>query len=157
MNSLCCPFFSILVTQSRSQTCDLLKLFCVFFLLTDSPVLTSRVAVTVHVLDINEFPPELSNPYETFVCENSKIGQVRLHKKCTRHALVVRNTTIFFPAIKGVVDNHRCCSSCPQRCYGFNVDCRKTRWRGAELNLRGVDLHERRQRATVYTRAGINS
>ncbi|KAF3836433.1 hypothetical protein F7725_028991 [Dissostichus mawsoni] len=42
----------------------------------NSPVLTSRVAVTVHVLDINEFPPELASPYETFVCENSKAGQV---------------------------------------------------------------------------------
>lgn len=42
----------------------------------DSPVLTSRVAVTVHVLDINEFPPEQSSPYETFVCENAKVGQV---------------------------------------------------------------------------------
>lgn len=45
----------------------------------DSPVLTSRVAVTVHVLDINEFPPELASPYETFVCENAKAGQVRPH------------------------------------------------------------------------------
>uniref|UniRef100_A0A8C4NXU5 Cadherin-12 n=1 Tax=Dicentrarchus labrax TaxID=13489 RepID=A0A8C4NXU5_DICLA len=43
----------------------------------NSPVLTSRVAVTVHVLDINEFPPELASPYETFVCENAKVGQVR--------------------------------------------------------------------------------
>uniref|UniRef100_A0A672FLB3 Cadherin-12 n=1 Tax=Salarias fasciatus TaxID=181472 RepID=A0A672FLB3_SALFA len=42
----------------------------------NSPVLTSRVAVTVHVLDINEFPPELASPYETFVCEHSKVGQV---------------------------------------------------------------------------------
>ncbi|MEQ2200339.1 Cadherin-12, partial [Xenoophorus captivus] len=42
----------------------------------NSPVLTSRVAVTVHVLDINEFPPELASPYETFVCENAKVGQV---------------------------------------------------------------------------------
>uniref|UniRef100_UPI0037E79917 cadherin-12-like isoform X3 n=1 Tax=Semicossyphus pulcher TaxID=241346 RepID=UPI0037E79917 len=41
-----------------------------------NPVLTSRVAVTVHVLDINEFPPELASPYETFVCENAKAGQV---------------------------------------------------------------------------------
>uniref|UniRef100_A0A3B4ZYY2 Cadherin 12 n=1 Tax=Stegastes partitus TaxID=144197 RepID=A0A3B4ZYY2_9TELE len=41
-----------------------------------NPVLTSRVAVTVHVLDINEFPPELASPYETFVCENAKVGQV---------------------------------------------------------------------------------
>ncbi|XP_054915445.1 cadherin-12-like [Poeciliopsis prolifica] len=42
----------------------------------NSPVMTSRVAVTVHVLDINEFPPELASPYETFVCENAKVGQV---------------------------------------------------------------------------------
>uniref|UniRef100_A0A673MV33 Cadherin-12 n=1 Tax=Sinocyclocheilus rhinocerous TaxID=307959 RepID=A0A673MV33_9TELE len=39
-------------------------------------LLTSRVAVTVHVLDINEFPPELAMPYETFVCESAKVGQV---------------------------------------------------------------------------------
>ena len=44
--------------------------------LPDSPVLTTRVAVTIHVLDINEFPPELASPYETFVCENAKVGQV---------------------------------------------------------------------------------
>ncbi|XP_051958165.1 cadherin-12 isoform X2 [Xyrauchen texanus] len=42
----------------------------------NNPVLTSRVAVTVHVLDINEFPPELAMPYETFVCEGAKVGQV---------------------------------------------------------------------------------
>lgn len=51
---------------------------CNHFLLlsADSPVLTSRVAVTVQVLDINEFPPELASPYETFVCENAKPRQV---------------------------------------------------------------------------------
>ncbi|XP_056627776.1 cadherin-12 [Triplophysa dalaica] len=42
----------------------------------NNPVLTSKVAVTVHVLDINEFPPELTMPYETFVCESAKAGQV---------------------------------------------------------------------------------
>uniref|UniRef100_A0A4W4E9C1 Cadherin-12 n=1 Tax=Electrophorus electricus TaxID=8005 RepID=A0A4W4E9C1_ELEEL len=42
-----------------------------------NPVQTSRVAVTVHVLDINEFPPEFAIPYETFVCEGAKLGQVR--------------------------------------------------------------------------------
>uniref|UniRef100_A0A4W4E8S9 Cadherin-12 n=1 Tax=Electrophorus electricus TaxID=8005 RepID=A0A4W4E8S9_ELEEL len=41
-----------------------------------NPVQTSRVAVTVHVLDINEFPPEFAIPYETFVCEGAKLGQV---------------------------------------------------------------------------------
>ncbi|RXM99460.1 Cadherin-12 [Acipenser ruthenus] len=42
----------------------------------NNPVLSSKVAVIVHVLDVNEFPPELSIPYETFVCENSKTNQV---------------------------------------------------------------------------------
>ncbi|KAL2085810.1 hypothetical protein ACEWY4_019130 [Coilia grayii] len=42
----------------------------------NNPVLTSRAAVTVHVNDVNEFPPEFAMPYETFVCENAKIGQV---------------------------------------------------------------------------------
>ncbi|KAL1006760.1 hypothetical protein UPYG_G00076580 [Umbra pygmaea] len=42
----------------------------------NSPVLTSRVAVTVHVLDVNEFPPELAVLSESFVCENTKVGQV---------------------------------------------------------------------------------
>ncbi|XP_062376934.1 cadherin-12-like [Sardina pilchardus] len=42
----------------------------------NNPVLTSRVAVTVHVNDVNEFPPEFAMPYESFVCENAKAGQV---------------------------------------------------------------------------------
>uniref|UniRef100_A0A3P8XFA4 Cadherin-12 n=1 Tax=Esox lucius TaxID=8010 RepID=A0A3P8XFA4_ESOLU len=42
----------------------------------NSPVLTSRVAVIVHVLDVNEFPPELAVLSESFVCENTKVGQV---------------------------------------------------------------------------------
>lgn len=58
---------------------DVSKQFCLVFSHPDSPVLTSRVAVTVHVLDINEFPPDLASPYETFVCENSKVGQVCSH------------------------------------------------------------------------------
>uniref|UniRef100_A0A3P8XFC1 Cadherin-12 n=1 Tax=Esox lucius TaxID=8010 RepID=A0A3P8XFC1_ESOLU len=41
-----------------------------------NPVLTSRVAVIVHVLDVNEFPPELAVLSESFVCENTKVGQV---------------------------------------------------------------------------------
>lgn len=56
--------------------CALFEHFYVVFSSPDSPVLTSRVAVTVHVLDINEFPPELASPFETFVCENAKMGQV---------------------------------------------------------------------------------
>ncbi|XP_066578263.1 cadherin-12-like [Amia ocellicauda] len=42
----------------------------------NNPVLTSKVDVIVHVLDVNEFPPEFAIPYETFVCENSKAGQL---------------------------------------------------------------------------------
>ncbi|KAF5907371.1 cadherin-12-like, partial [Clarias magur] len=41
-----------------------------------NPVLTSKVLVTIHVLDVNEFPPELAIPYETYVCEGTKVGQV---------------------------------------------------------------------------------
>uniref|UniRef100_A0AAY4A2A1 Cadherin-12 n=1 Tax=Denticeps clupeoides TaxID=299321 RepID=A0AAY4A2A1_9TELE len=42
----------------------------------NNPVLSSRVAVTIHVNDVNEFPPEFAIPYETFVCESAKVGQV---------------------------------------------------------------------------------
>ncbi|XP_074055568.1 cadherin-12 [Macrotis lagotis] len=41
-----------------------------------NPSLTSKVNVLVNVLDVNEFPPEISVPYETAVCENAKPGQV---------------------------------------------------------------------------------
>ncbi|KAM9439220.1 cadherin-12a [Clarias gariepinus] len=41
-----------------------------------NPLLFSRVNVTVTVLDVNEFPPELSAPFEAFVCEDAKVGQV---------------------------------------------------------------------------------
>ncbi|XP_062337290.1 cadherin-12a [Osmerus eperlanus] len=40
------------------------------------PLLTTKVTVTVNVLDVNEFPPELAIPFDTFVCENTKVGQV---------------------------------------------------------------------------------
>ncbi|KAK2866544.1 hypothetical protein Q7C36_002600 [Tachysurus vachellii] len=42
----------------------------------NNPVLTSKVTVTIHVLDVNEFSPELAIPYETYVCEGAKVGQV---------------------------------------------------------------------------------
>ncbi|KAM3679517.1 cadherin-12 isoform 2-T2 [Ammospiza maritima maritima] len=41
-----------------------------------NPPLTSKVNVIINVLDVNEFPPEISVPYETSVCENAKPGQV---------------------------------------------------------------------------------
>ncbi|KAG9328619.1 hypothetical protein JZ751_012749, partial [Albula glossodonta] len=40
-----------------------------------NPMLYSKVPITVHVLDVNEFPPELATPHETYVCENAKPGQ----------------------------------------------------------------------------------
>lgn len=43
---------------------------------TDNPLLSAKVSVTVSVLDVNEFPPELAVPSDTFVCENSRTGQV---------------------------------------------------------------------------------
>lgn len=48
--------------------------FLCFF--TDNPVLTSKITVTIQVLDVNEFSPELAIPYETYVCEGAKVGQV---------------------------------------------------------------------------------
>ena len=44
--------------------------------LSGNPLLTSRVNILINVLDVNEFPPEISVPYETAVCENAKPGQV---------------------------------------------------------------------------------
>lgn len=44
---------------------------------TDIPLLSTKVSVTVNVLDVNEFPPELTVPSDTFVCENSRLGQVK--------------------------------------------------------------------------------
>lgn len=43
---------------------------------TDNPLLFNKVSVTVNILDVNEFPPQLAVPSDTFVCENSKVGQV---------------------------------------------------------------------------------
>uniref|UniRef100_A0A7N8WP83 Cadherin-12 n=1 Tax=Mastacembelus armatus TaxID=205130 RepID=A0A7N8WP83_9TELE len=41
-----------------------------------NPLLFTKVPVTVNVMDVNEFPPELAVPADTFVCENSRVGQV---------------------------------------------------------------------------------
>ncbi|KAK6302653.1 hypothetical protein J4Q44_G00270080 [Coregonus suidteri] len=42
----------------------------------NKPLLSDKVTVTVNVLDVNEFPPELAVPFDTFVCENAEVGQV---------------------------------------------------------------------------------
>uniref|UniRef100_A0A3P9CJ76 Cadherin-12 n=1 Tax=Maylandia zebra TaxID=106582 RepID=A0A3P9CJ76_9CICH len=42
----------------------------------NNPSLSAEVLVKVNVLDVNEFPPQLTAPSDTFVCENSRAGQV---------------------------------------------------------------------------------
>ncbi|XP_042187819.1 cadherin-12 isoform X2 [Callorhinchus milii] len=41
-----------------------------------NPDLISRVNVTIQVLDVNEYAPELAVPYENLMCENAKNGQI---------------------------------------------------------------------------------
>ncbi|XP_056589271.1 cadherin-11 [Triplophysa dalaica] len=42
----------------------------------DSPSQTSRVAVSIETLDLNDNPPELDRQYSTAVCDSSNTGQV---------------------------------------------------------------------------------
>ncbi|XP_049930752.1 cadherin-12-like isoform X3 [Epinephelus moara] len=42
----------------------------------NNPLLAAKVSVTINILDVNEFPPELALPSDTFVCENARVGQV---------------------------------------------------------------------------------
>uniref|UniRef100_A0A4W6BSW9 Cadherin-12 n=1 Tax=Lates calcarifer TaxID=8187 RepID=A0A4W6BSW9_LATCA len=42
----------------------------------NNPLLFNKVSVTVNILDVNEFPPQLAVPSDTFVCENSKVWTV---------------------------------------------------------------------------------
>uniref|UniRef100_A0AAV2JZB2 Cadherin-12 n=1 Tax=Knipowitschia caucasica TaxID=637954 RepID=A0AAV2JZB2_KNICA len=42
----------------------------------NNPLLFSKVSVLVEVLDVNEFPPELFVPSESYVCEEARAGQV---------------------------------------------------------------------------------
>lgn len=136
-------------------------LFYVVFSSPDSPVLTSRVAVKVHVLDINEFPPELASPYETFVCENAKMGQVRSHLlsflplsvhpssargvECRKFSSV--KTCWFFCELT-TVDWSVVCP--PIELIQPQGDCWKLS-KGVKLNLKDVDLYKRWQRVIVYT------
>lgn len=38
----------------------------------------SNVKVSIQVVDVNEYAPELSKYYEIYVCENAIFGQVRI-------------------------------------------------------------------------------
>ncbi|XP_028988603.1 cadherin-12-like [Betta splendens] len=42
----------------------------------NNPLLFAKVSVMVNILDVNEFPPELVLPSDTFVCEDSRAGLV---------------------------------------------------------------------------------
>lgn len=66
----------IAVYYKSNNWSDFVIIFSAFMFLTGNPLLTSRVNILINVLDVNEFPPEISVPYETAVCENAKPGQV---------------------------------------------------------------------------------
>ncbi|KAM6298962.1 cadherin-12 isoform 2-T2 [Aegotheles albertisi] len=76
-------YFTIDATEGTIATNELLDRestaqynFSILASKVSNPLLTSKVNVIVNVLDVNEFPPEISVPYETSVCENAKPGQV---------------------------------------------------------------------------------
>ncbi|XP_068253106.1 cadherin-12 isoform X2 [Nyctibius grandis] len=76
-------YFTIDATEGTIATNQLLDRestaqynFSIIASKVSNPLLTSKVNVIIHVLDVNEFPPEISVPYETSVCENAKPGQV---------------------------------------------------------------------------------
>ncbi|XP_030300721.1 cadherin-12 isoform X2 [Calypte anna] len=76
-------YFTIDATEGTIATNELLDRestaqynFSILASKISNPLLTSKVNVIINVLDVNEFPPEISVPYETSVCENAKPGQV---------------------------------------------------------------------------------
>ncbi|NWQ78506.1 CAD12 protein, partial [Columbina picui] len=76
-------YFTIDATEGTIATNELLDRestaqynFSIIASKVSNPLLTSKVNVIINVLDVNEFPPEISVPYETSVCENAKPGQV---------------------------------------------------------------------------------
>ncbi|XP_026981165.1 cadherin-12 isoform X2 [Sagmatias obliquidens] len=76
-------YFTIDATEGTISTSELLDRestaqynFSIIASKVSNPLLTSRVNILINVLDVNEFPPEISVPYETAVCENAKPGQI---------------------------------------------------------------------------------
>ncbi|XP_074002687.1 cadherin-12 isoform X2 [Numenius arquata] len=76
-------YFTIDATEGTIATNELLDRestaqynFSIIASKVSNPLLTSKVNIIINVLDVNEFPPEISVPYETSVCENAKAGQV---------------------------------------------------------------------------------
>ncbi|XP_076837915.1 cadherin-12a isoform X2 [Brachyhypopomus gauderio] len=68
----------------------------------NNPLLFSRVSIAVDVLDVNEFPPELSFPYEMFVCEDAKVGQVIQVLRATDRDLPHTGHRFFFKSPKDI-------------------------------------------------------
>ncbi|XP_027461352.1 cadherin-12 isoform X3 [Zalophus californianus] len=75
-------YFTIDGTEGTIATNELLDRestaqynFSVIASKVSNPLLSSKVNILINVLDVNEFPPEISVPYETAVCENAKPGQ----------------------------------------------------------------------------------
>ncbi|XP_025722462.1 cadherin-12 isoform X2 [Callorhinus ursinus] len=76
-------YFTIDGTEGTIATNELLDRestaqynFSVIASKVSNPLLSSKVNILINVLDVNEFPPEISVPYETAVCENAKPGQI---------------------------------------------------------------------------------
>ncbi|NWS40071.1 CAD12 protein, partial [Probosciger aterrimus] len=76
-------YFTIDATEGTIATNELLDRestaqynFSIIASKVSNPQLISKVNVIINILDVNEFPPEISVPYETSVCENAKMGQV---------------------------------------------------------------------------------
>ncbi|XP_054840670.1 cadherin-12 isoform X2 [Eublepharis macularius] len=76
-------FFTIDGTEGTIATNELLDRentaqynFSIVASKISNPLLTSKVNVIINVLDVNEFAPEIAVPYESYVCENAKPGQV---------------------------------------------------------------------------------
>ncbi|KAM4623668.1 LOW QUALITY PROTEIN: cadherin-12-like [Polymixia lowei] len=65
----------------------------------NNPLLSSKVSVTVNVLDVNE-SPELDVPLDTFVCENARVGQVIQTVSATDRDLPPVGQRFFFKSPK---------------------------------------------------------
>lgn len=60
------------------------------YFLTDG--LIGHVPVYVKVLDVNDNAPAFDMPYEAFVCENAKVGQVKCKRRLhTNLHLLLKN------------------------------------------------------------------
>lgn len=114
------------------------------------------------MLDINEFPPELASPYETFVCENAKVGQVCLRRSSAltlrapgiKHSIFSSMETSSFISKLTTVDWSVVTPHCgPEMAQG----CCWKLYRGIKLNLEGVGLYGRLQRLIIYPKAVINT